>query len=65
MPERARAILVHLYTNHLRRLVPVEVDVARMRRAAEQRGEAVRQLAHFRRIRSADPELERPADRGP
>ena len=46
--ERAGAILIDLDANHLGRLVPVEVDVARVRRVAEHRREALRELAHLR-----------------
>ena len=60
--ERTGAILIHLDADDLRGLVPVEVDVARVRGAAEHRRELVGQLAHFRRIWSGNAELERPAN---
>ena len=61
--ERAGTVLIHLDPNHLGRLVPVEVDILSAWRVAKQRREALREFAHFRRVRAADTELERPADR--
>ena len=47
--ERAGTVLIDLDTDHLGRLVPVEVDIPCARRVAEQRREALRELAHLRR----------------
>ncbi len=60
--ERPGPILVHFDTNYLGRLVPVKVDVPRIRSLAEQCSEVLRDLADLHGIRTADAKLERPAD---
>jgi hypothetical protein len=62
--ERTRTVLVDLDTDHLGRLVPVEVDVLGARGIAKKGREALREIAHLRGVRAADTELQRPADRG-
>ena len=59
----ARSVLVHLDADRLGRLVPVIVDVAGAGIAADDLGEAQRQLAGLGLVGAADPELQRPADR--
>src|SRR5271166_1432315 len=61
--ELTGTVLVDLDTDHLGRLVPVKVDILCARRIAEHRREALRVVADLRGIRTADAELERPADR--
>ena len=62
--EHARAVLVDGEADHLRRLVPVEVDVARPRVGAHRRGDLARRCARISVLVLADhAELHREPDR--
>ena len=62
-PQQARLVLVDADAHLPGRLDPVEIDVHGLRIVGDDLGELEGDLAHLRRVRTADAILHRPSDR--